>query len=154
MSIILLVNDDILNIKKGIIVHGVNCQSVMGSGVARAIRDKYHGVYVDYIKYCATVGNKRDLLGHIVVSNINPDLVIVSGFTQEYYGRDKNTVFVDYRAVESVFKKVNELSMIRNLPVYFPLIGAGHANGSWETIKNIITSTLTNDGTLVLIDNN
>lgn len=154
MSITLLLHDDILNIKKGIIVHGVNCQGVMGAGIARAIRDKYCGVYIDYKRYCDNAYNKQSLLGNIVVSNINQDLMIVSGFTQEYYGRDKNTVYVNYNAVESVFKKVNELAMINNLPVYFPLIGAGFANGNWDTIRNIINNTLTRDGTLVVFDNN
>lgn len=47
---------DILSIHRGIIVHQVNCQRVMGAGLALKIRRKYYRHYLDYMGPSATVG--------------------------------------------------------------------------------------------------
>ena len=40
---------DILSAHRGIIVHQVNCQRVMGAGLALKIRRKYYRHYLDYM---------------------------------------------------------------------------------------------------------
>lgn len=41
---------DITTATRGIVVHGVNCQGVMGSGVALAIRTKWPQIFESYKK--------------------------------------------------------------------------------------------------------
>jgi O-acetyl-ADP-ribose deacetylase (regulator of RNase III) len=128
---------------KGIIVHGVNCQGVMGSGVAMQFRNKFPVVYTDYVSYFNQHKYKREkLLGNIVVSKINEDHYIVSAFTQLHYGRDPNVQYVDYGALKSCFEKINDLYLETALPIKFPKIGAGLANGNWDIIEKIINDTL------------
>ena len=73
------------------IVHGCNGRGVMGSGVAKAIRDCYKLAYQDY----EDVYNSNGLaLGDIVVS-VQPDgKTIHNAITQQDYGRDSSRVYV------------------------------------------------------------
>lgn len=137
----LIVKDDILKQTKGIIIHGVNCQGAMGSGIALQIRQKYPQVYNDYCDFVLNPKN-QNLLGKIVISIIKDDFFIVSAFTQEFYGRDKNRVYVDYNAIKTVFNQINKLAKETKLPVLFPMIGAGLANGDWNLITRIIENEL------------
>ena len=39
------VRGDLLNVRDGLILHGVNCQRKMNAGIAKQIREKYPEVY-------------------------------------------------------------------------------------------------------------
>lgn len=132
-------NQDILNETHGIIVQGVNAQGKMGSGIAKQIAIKYPKVYLDYMNKYATDGLR---LGDTLTTCIDRDFFIASGVTQQYYGRDENVVYVDYDAVRTVFQKINTMALMYGLPVKFPLIGCGLANGDWDRVKEIIGSCL------------
>ena len=45
----IITHGDVLNTDCRIVAHQVNCQGVMGGGLARQIRDRYLDVYT---KYC------------------------------------------------------------------------------------------------------
>ena len=51
------INGDLLKVQKelnlDVICHQVNCQGVMGSGIAKQIRDTYPIVYDNYKKKCS-----------------------------------------------------------------------------------------------------
>lgn len=129
---------DILDIKRGIIVHGCNAQGVMASGVAKAIREEYPGVFRDYIRLIRSNRNKKQLLGKVAETWVTRELCIANGITQLYYGRDPDIVYVDYSAVAEVFKRVSKTAVEKGLPIFFPLIGCGLANGSASKIMSII----------------
>lgn len=133
------VHSDILKETSGIIVHGVNCIGTMGSGIALKIANRYPHVFWDYKKHQSEKGLK---LGDIIVTEQSPTLIIVSGVTQQFYGRDRNFVYADYSAVRRVFEQVNALALLNNLAVKFPSIGAGLANGNWATVSEIIEQCL------------
>lgn len=132
------INGNLLDATSGIIVHGCNAQGVMGSGVAKAVKDKYPEAYQ---KYYAEYLYGLLTPGWISVYNPSRYLTIVSGITQEYYGRDKNVVYVDYDSLAEVFRKVK--SIWPGVPVHIPKIGAGLANGDWEIISRIIDTIYT-----------
>ena len=47
-----------------IIAHQVNCMGVMGSGVAKQVKEKYPSAFHDYQALCqANCNNRRSLLG-------------------------------------------------------------------------------------------
>ena len=46
-----IIKGDLLNETTGLIAHGVNCQGVMGKGIALAIKKKYPQVFIDYKQY-------------------------------------------------------------------------------------------------------
>ncbi len=137
-------HSDILKESTGILVHGVNAQGVMGSGIAKLIRDKYPQVYTDYMRMYKFNGNQL-MLGEVIKTDISDKLKIVSGVTQKFYGRDKNFIYLDYAALEKVFVQVNDYAKETSLPVIFPLVGCGLANGDKDTVLKIINDTLDND---------
>lgn len=46
-----VIEGDILKAKEGFICHQVNCQGVMGGGIAAQIRKEYPDVYVKYVNF-------------------------------------------------------------------------------------------------------
>lgn len=132
-----IITGDLLT-AKGIIVHGCNCQGVMGSGVARQIRAKWPAVYDSYKE------RERDMalyLGNAQMVRVEPDVWVVNAMTQEFYGRDGER-YVSYEAVKEAFTRIKPWATILSVPVNFPLIGCGLAGGSWEIVGLIIKETL------------
>lgn len=138
------VQGDILKETEGIIVHGCNAQGVMGSGIAKQIRNKYPQVFKDYRDHYLLMiqTDPENLLGSIVITEINPKLIIVSGITQQFYGRDTNERYVCYNAVRGVFSGVRKLSLQTGLPVKYPALGSGLGGGDLERIKMVINEAL------------
>lgn len=121
------INRDITTIDRGVIAHGVNCQGVMGSGVARALRDKWPIVYEDY-KICPT---GRQMLGRAYKVEIVPDqLYVANCYTQVFYGY--NGRFADVDAIESALWYAYEWADFHHLDVYMPKIGAGRGGLDWD----------------------
>lgn len=133
---------DLLLETHGIIVHGVNAQGKFNSGFAKQVRQRYPQVYDDYMFYH---GCGQLQLGRVIYSTISPELIIASGVTQEYYGRDPDVVYVDYGALARVFSTVRSKALDTRLPVKFPEIGCGLANGDWRQVQPIIERALGDD---------
>ena len=134
---------------KGIIVHGCNCQGVMGSGVALAIKNKWPDVYQQY-RDSYELKSPLMNLGQIIPVVVAPDTYVLNAITQKNYGRD-GARYVSYDAVTSCFEKVRgwaehfRQAESRNVSVNFPLLGAGLGGGDWEIISKIIDRTLGDD---------
>lgn len=128
---------DITTVERGMIVQGCNAQGVMGSGVAKAIRSKWPGVFADYKKLCDSVDNPADLLGEVSLYVVpNADLYVINGITQERYGSD-GKVYASPTAIRSVliWAVVEGASFFPGEPVniYLPRIGCGLGGLSWDT---------------------
>jgi O-acetyl-ADP-ribose deacetylase (regulator of RNase III) len=131
------VKGDLLQTNIRHIMHGCNSHGVMGSGVAKAIRDKYPQAFRDYND---TYNNYGLELGNIVVSVQDDGKVIHNAITQKDYGRDPSRVYVSYWAIAESFRKINQWGISE---IAIPKIGAGLANGDWRVIEAIIKNTLT-----------
>jgi O-acetyl-ADP-ribose deacetylase (regulator of RNase III) len=128
---------DILTLTGHIICHQVNCQGVMGAGLARQIRAKYPKVYAPYRAYCAT-GNA---LGTVLFVPVSDNNIIANIFGQDKYGRDRQ--HTDYAALQTAFRRVAEVARERNLPIAIPYrIGCGLGGGDWATVHKIIMTEL------------
>lgn len=130
------VKGDLLEAPEKYILHGVNCQGVMGSGVAKLIRAKWPSAYAVY-KNCEHLKGLR--LGSITQTYDNGK-VIFNGVTQEFYGRKANHCYVCYDAVREVMRSLNYLRDIADeIPlIAMPAIGAGLGGGDWNIISEII----------------
>lgn len=128
---------DLLNTEIRHILHGCNTRGVMGSGVAKAIRDMYPKAYQDYNDKYNNYGLE---LGSIVVSIQDEGKVIHNAITQQDYGRDPSRVYVSYWAIANVFRQIESWHIKE---IALPKIGAGLANGDWNVIEAIIENTLT-----------
>jgi len=70
------VRGNLLDAPQPIIVHQVNCQGVMGSGVAKAIRDKYPQAYQAYRSMQESYTVKSSLLGQAQIVSTNEHAII------------------------------------------------------------------------------
>lgn len=130
------IKQDIATIKRGVIAHGVNCRGVMGSGVAKSLRDAYPQVFTTYKQKCDVEAKHPDwMLGLIDIVIINglvgEELLIVNCFTQDNYGRD-NKVYADADAVRASLDKAIQLAAGLSLPFYMPKIGCGLGGLVWD----------------------
>ena len=57
----------VFDVFSNVIAHQVNCQGVMGSGVAKQIRDRYPEVYTQYKAVCEATTDKSKLLGKALI---------------------------------------------------------------------------------------
>jgi len=125
---------DILKAEELVIMHGCNCQGVMGAGVAKQIKTKWPVVFEEYSKYCPD----NNLIGHIQAIDVGSKLVI-NAFTQVYYGK-KHKRF-NYSKFKEIVRKVKDLCLKYEFKkVAIPCIGAGLGKGSWSKIKKILQS--------------
>jgi O-acetyl-ADP-ribose deacetylase (regulator of RNase III) len=119
----------------GTIMHGVNCQGVMGSGVAKAIRDVCPTHFEDYVWELSNFSNSKSALGFTFRTQ-EYSFDIVGAFTQEFYGRDGRR-YVNYAAIAQAFLELSEYKCLS--PVLgIPRIGAGLGGGDWNIIEQII----------------
>ena len=134
---------NVLNISSGIVVHGCNAQCQMNSGIAGEIHQRFPSVFNEYAKVYKEEGlNLGSVIFCSPFAKEKRGFWVANGITQEFYGRDPHTVYVDYTAVRQVFRTVYEHAKKLNLDVHFPKIGAGLANGSWDVISIIIEEEL------------
>lgn len=125
---------NILDATNGIIVHGCNAQGVMGSGLAKALRDKYPQAFEAYHEVYERQGLE---LGNVVLAEITETLVIANAVTQWHYGRDK-IKYVSYPAIQHTFAQIADAANQLNIQVHYPMIGAGLGGGDWAIISEII----------------
>jgi hypothetical protein len=78
---------DIFESGADVICHQVNCQGVMGSGIAKQIRERYPSVYEDYRALCETY-EPSELLGCVFSRNVRDEIRIDNLFSQENFSND------------------------------------------------------------------
>jgi len=130
---------------EGYIVHGCNAQGVMGSGVAKIVKDRYFEAFKLYAMCLQLKREKNEsALGKNTYHLENNNFVIVNAVTQEYYGREKK-LYTDYDAVRSCFKDIREEveywhKIYKDVPkvINFPLIGCDRGGGDWDIVAKII----------------
>jgi O-acetyl-ADP-ribose deacetylase (regulator of RNase III) len=141
---------DIFESGANIICHQVNCQGVMGSGIAKQVKEKYPNVYKNYKKWC---DNKKpeDLLGEIQYVTLNSDdkfFGIMNVFGQLNYGYD-GKCYTDYEALRNSFTKIHEFcEQFYKFHAFLPEIafpykfGCARGGGDWDIVYKMIEETL------------
>lgn len=80
-----IIEGNIVNAKTDFIIHQVNCQGEMNTGVAKALRDYDEGIYKHYRKFCEFCKfESEELLGTC-------DAYLLKD--RKYHGRIGQTVF-------------------------------------------------------------
>lgn len=135
------VKGDLLESPLDIIAHGCNCCGVMGSGVAKAVKEKYPWAFKVYEEHYKTsvVFNSHPPKPGIVIPAVNGSMHVLHLLTQRIYGRDPDKRYVSYDAIDECFTFVAHY--MRNFGLYeigIPKIGAGLGNGYWPAIEAII----------------
>lgn len=132
-----IIDGDILQAQENIIVHQVNCLSVMGGGIAKQIREKYPKVFKDYQKYLSNSGFPIQALGECQFVEVGENKYVANLFGQYKYGRDKQQT--DYKALEEALFSLKVNAKDHNLSVAIPVnLGCGLAGGSWDIVYKMI----------------
>jgi O-acetyl-ADP-ribose deacetylase (regulator of RNase III) len=136
---------DITETELKYIAHGVNCQNKMGSGVAKALYEKFPQIKPSYHnRYMRLIGEGKDpneLLG-IISAVYSQDKIIFNMFTQLNYGYDGKK-YVNYASIVTCFNNLVK-SGIKE-PIAIPKIGCGLAGGDWKFVEQLINDTVGND---------
>lgn len=147
-------NGDLLEENCNIICHQVNCQGVMGSGIALQIKNKWPKVYQEYCAYLEFLKfAKIPLLGRCNIVNIkeyNDNIDFVCNFYAQYfYGTDKR--HTDYVAFEKCLLFLKDTVRLdyekegKHCVIGFPYkIGCDRGGGDWNIIKDMILKTFNN----------
>jgi len=104
------VSANILTVTKGIIVQQVNCQGVMGSGLALSIKTAYPVVYTRYKGVCNSTP-PHSLLGRVQMVEVADGLWVANIFSQLNYGRDKSVTYTDYSALHNGLSKIKSFAL-------------------------------------------
>lgn len=139
------IKGDITNSRCDVICHQVNCRGKMGSGVAKAIKEKWLDVYVNYLYWCDREEHKEDLLGKIQAIELEgePTQYIVNMFTQNYYGHD-GARYTSYDAFITALETLrDQLKGHPDKTIAFPYkIGCVRGGADWIIIQHMIEETL------------
>lgn len=137
-----IIDGDLLTATEDYICHQVNMQGVMGSGVAKAISDKWPNVKSAYLAECSNAkDNNQPLFGAVQFVPISDERYVLNIFGQCHYGRDKDTVYTDYGSLASAFQSINKHCAGRSLA--FPyMFGCGLANGNWGVVYGLMKDYL------------
>lgn len=130
-------------VTEGVILQQVNCQGVMGSGFAKAIRDKWPVVYTNFKslsdRFLAEDRTGRTLLGECQLVKVGENLFVANLFAQQYFGKT-GARFTSYEALESSLKSL--WREVEGMPIHHPEIGCGLGGGSWPIVRKIIAESV------------
>lgn len=143
-----IVEGSLLDTDAQYICHQVNCQGKMNSGVAKAIREKWIGVYELYKTYCRSNSICRDpksLLGHCQYIDMGVNKkTIVNMFSQENYGYDGKR-YTSYDTFWDCLEDIRD-SIPKGSSIAFPYnIGCCRGGANWNVIYKMIEEVLGED---------
>lgn len=138
-----IIEQDMLALDKGILFHQVNCQGVMGAGIAAALAAKYPGLEPEYRELCLKYHFRHeDLLGKVFLYTVTPELRIANVFGQG--GVSRSSRQTNYDATVEAFERIVKAqervhSPFNGKDFYFPYkMGCGLGGGNWQIYSAII----------------
>ena len=168
------IKGSIFDVGAQVIVHQVNCMGVMGSGVAKQVRDRFPSVFIAYHHAVKTLDHNC-LGGCLVVeAKENPGLRIANLFGQYYYRGfkeddlylvdefwkqpefDKQTGkairFTNYEAFWRGLVRLKEELREDEVKIAFPYkIGSDRGGADWEVLKEMIKSVFKDTNKEIII---
>lgn len=110
-----------------VIVHGCNCECIMGAGIAKQIAERWPKAYEVDVR----TGSGRNKLGCFTRAEITERFTIVNAYTQLRPGRcfDANAFRVVLGGICKSFSGKR---------IGMPQIGCGLGGARWENVKKII----------------
>lgn len=133
------VKGNLLNANLEYYCHQVNCQGRMGSGIAKAIKEKWPVVYDEYAKVASF-----DQHGHIQLVHINDACCVINMFAQRYYGYDGRR-YTSYDAFWTCLGEIKNF-VPKGSKIGFPYkIGCGLGGANWPVIFQMIDEILGED---------
>lgn len=127
------VKGDLLQSNVNYICHQVNCQKVMGAGIAKQIKNHWSQVEQSYLA-------NEPVLGTIQMVLVGEKQAVVNMYAQNKCGTTQRQTNYEafYQCLEEIHSKTKDTSTIG-----FPYkIGCGLGGGDWDIILNMIKKVL------------
>lgn len=142
MTIEIIEGDLLEGFDKGevnVIGHVVNCRGVMGSGIAKSIKERYPQVYEFYTETLQDFDAfEQDPLGHVEIVFVDETATnaVVNFYAQRDYGSDKR--HLNYGALSNGLAWISG-KLDKDLILGFPYkIGCDRAGGDWSIVLEMI----------------
>ncbi len=144
MVLIKEVNGDLLEATENLILHQVNCQGKMGSGIADQVKKKWYNVYKEYKNLTDQLIVIDQLIGHAQVVSIGNRQAVVNLFGQKNYGYDGER-YTDYEGLFRALEKTAQTARKYNLSVALPYkLGCDRGGASWSIVYAMIEEVFKN----------
>lgn len=143
-------NGDLLKSNCNIICHQVNCQGVMGSGIAKQIRAAYPSVFKAYKDLCDVYGCDFVFgIAHMCPISEVKGRYIANMFAQYHY-LPRGINHTDYERFRSCCQQLKTLIPTELVGTEFTIgfpdhIGCGLGGGDWNIVKKIIEEEFAGD---------
>lgn len=135
-----IIDGDIFNSDADVILHQVNCQGVMYSGVAKQVREKFPKVFDEYKQLCSRdKACRSSLLGLVQFVDVG-DYFIANLFAQKEFGYDGNC-YTDYFALRLCLKAVKAAFLGKKAAIPY-LMGCHRGGGDWNVVSKMIEEVL------------
>ena len=144
---------DIFKSGADVILHQVNCQGVMGSGVAKQVKDKYPKVYEEYKKWCNELPTNA-LLGESQFVRTKEDyntnfIGIFNLFAQNNFGYDGGR-YTSYDALYSCLRHVKNSLPNNTITIAIPyLMSCCRGGGDWNKVYEMIVEVFSDYEVLI-----
>ena len=135
-----IVNGDIFESNAQIIVHQVNCQGVMGSGIAKQVKLKFPEVFAKYKTVCSNAKKSSDLLGGVLPVRVSEHQQIANLFAQDRYGYDGNR-YTDYDALQRCLDTLATIGRGKSIAIPY-MMSCARGGGDWNKVSQMIADTL------------
>ena len=136
-----IVDGNIFDSSANIICHQVNCQGVMGSGVAAEVKKRYPNVF-DAYRYDYLNGNLK--LGYVCFATAKLDQVIANMCGQDNFGYN-GAMYTRYDALQKCLDKVKEYATyeydIKPVIAFPYLMSCYRGGGDWNIVSKMIEDT-------------
>ena len=140
---------DIFESGADVILHQVNCQGIMGSGIAKQVKAKYPNVFLSYKKICDGFSDKKKLLGMGQCVRTDDGKFIVNLFAQENFGYD-GKCYTDYKALKKCLEQVRDYPMFDEQIIAIPyLMGCHRGGGDWNVVYKMIEEVFKDNDVLI-----
>jgi hypothetical protein len=136
-----IVRGNILDAGYGLIGHQVNCQMVMGAGLAKQFRAKHPRIFTEYkaVMGRAPIQNR---LGKCQIVELIPKRLFGANLFAQYNFRPRGVKHTDYTALAMALRQLNKWHQSfapKDFPIYLPYgLGCGLAGGDWPVVYGII----------------
>jgi O-acetyl-ADP-ribose deacetylase (regulator of RNase III) len=148
--VITIEKGDLLNSECDIIAHQVNCQGVMGSGVAFQIKEQWPIAFARYLDFLAKYKMSSNALGKIQIVEVSDNKYVCNIFGQDRYGYKGNR-YTSYDALDLGFKSLGQFALKHKLSIGLPFnIGCDRGGGNWQTVLSLLNYRIPDDVICVL----
>ena len=129
------VKDDLFAVDAHVISHGVNCQGMMGAGIAKAFRARYPDMYSEYKRVCDLF---HPIPGEYMEWTPNAGPRVMNLFTQFYIGPDATAKALRYSLAGATHASLPGGDEPSQFTFALPLIGCGIGGLTFEEFNDAL----------------